>query len=52
VGVIPGTTEYFAEFSSDKAWGDEGCHAEKGLISMPEHERSKVAADAGALTSL
>ena len=42
VGVIPGTTEYLAEFSSDKAWGDEGYLAEKGLISIPADERRRL----------
>mgnify|MGYP001828934382 FL=1 len=52
VGVIPGIAEYLAEFTSDKAWGDEGYLSDKGLIPMPEEERAKFAADAKGLTPL
>lgn len=44
VDTIPGIKEYLAEFSSDRAWGDEGYLADKGLIPMPEDERAKFAA--------
>ena len=46
VGKIPGMAEYLAEFTSDKAWGDEGYLADKGMIPMPAEERAKFAADA------
>lgn len=49
VGVIPGISEYLTEFTSEKAWGDEGYLAEKGLIPSPKNERKTVAADAKAL---
>lgn len=52
VGVIPGIAEYLAEFTSEKAWGEEGYLAEKGLIPSPKDERKKVAADAKALNVL
>ncbi len=39
VGVIPGIKEYVAEFTSDKAWGDEGYLVDKGMIPMPAEER-------------
>jgi phosphate transport system substrate-binding protein len=39
--VIPGMKEYLAEFTSEKAWGDDGYLAEKGLIPMPEAEREQ-----------
>ncbi|WP_446011199.1 PstS family phosphate ABC transporter substrate-binding protein [Candidatus Electrothrix sp.] len=42
VGVVPGLEEYLAEFTSDRAWGEEGYLAEKGLIPMPEEERTQV----------
>jgi phosphate transport system substrate-binding protein len=45
VDVIPGMKEYLAEFTSDKAWGEDGYLAEKGMIPMPEDERKKVAKD-------
>ena len=43
VGVIPGIKEYLAEFTSDKAWGDEGYLADKGMIPMPTEERARFA---------
>ncbi|MCG6863437.1 MAG: PstS family phosphate ABC transporter substrate-binding protein [Chromatiaceae bacterium] len=49
VGTIPGMEEYVAEFTSDKAWGDEGYLTDKGLIPMPEDMRAKVAKSAKAL---
>jgi phosphate transport system substrate-binding protein len=39
VQTIPGMKEFLAEFTSDKAWGDEGYLTDKGLIPMPEAER-------------
>jgi phosphate transport system substrate-binding protein len=52
VGVIPGIAEYLAEFTSEKAWGEEGYLAEKGLIPSPKDERKKVAAETKALKVL
>lgn len=52
VGTVPGISEYLAEFSSDKAWGEEGYLADKGLIPMPEEERNKFARDIHSLTPL
>ena len=43
VGTIPGMQEYLTEFTSEKAWGDEGYLTEKGLIPMPKEEREKYA---------
>jgi phosphate transport system substrate-binding protein len=40
VGMIPGIAEFLHELSSDKAWGDDGYLADKGLIPMPEEERN------------
>lgn len=45
VGRIPGIKEYLAEFTSDKAWGDEGYLADKGLIPMPSEERKAFKRD-------
>jgi phosphate transport system substrate-binding protein len=39
VNTIPGMQAFLAEFTSDKAWGDEGYLTDKGLIPMPEAER-------------
>ncbi len=52
VGVIPGIQEYAAEFTSDKAWGDDGYLADKGLIPLPASERDTYSAAAKNLTPL
>lgn len=52
VSVIPGIKGYLAEFTADKAWGDEGYLADKGMIPMPQSERAKFAADVKNLTPL
>jgi len=45
IGSVPGIAEFMAEFTSDKAWGDEGYLADKGLIPMSKEERAKFAKD-------
>jgi phosphate transport system substrate-binding protein len=52
VGKIPGIQEYLAEFTSDKAWGDEGYLVDKGMIPMPNQERNQFAADVKGLNVL
>ena len=52
VGKIPGLKEYLKEFTSEKAWGDEGYLTEKGMIPMPEEERKAFAEDAATLKNL
>ncbi|WP_275099999.1 PstS family phosphate ABC transporter substrate-binding protein [Sedimenticola hydrogenitrophicus] len=52
VGKIPGIAEYLAEFTSDKAWGDEGYLVDKGMIPMPNQERNQFAADVKGLNLL
>jgi phosphate transport system substrate-binding protein len=52
VGTIPGIEEFLAEFTSARAWGDEGYLADKGLIPMPADEREKFATDVKNLTPL
>ena len=42
VGTIPGIKEYLAEFTADKAWGEEGYLADRGLIPMDAAEREAV----------
>ena len=39
VGVIPGIKEFVAEYVSDKALGQEGYLADKGLIPPSERAR-------------
>jgi phosphate transport system substrate-binding protein len=52
VGVIPGIQEFIAEFTSDKAMGDEGYLADKGLIPLPKAEREKVRKESAALANM
>jgi phosphate transport system substrate-binding protein len=52
VKSIPGIREYVAEFMSEKAVGDEGYLADRGLIPAPKTEREKFRADAKNLTEL
>jgi phosphate transport system substrate-binding protein len=44
VDQIPGMKEYLKEFTSEKAWGEEGYLSERGLIPLPDGERSEVKA--------
>ena len=41
VGIVPGLTEYIAEFTREQASGQDGYLAEKGLIPLPEKERMR-----------
>jgi phosphate transport system substrate-binding protein len=52
VDAIPGIREYLAEFTSDRAMGEEGYLADKGLIPLPAAEYAEVAAAVRALTPL
>jgi phosphate transport system substrate-binding protein len=52
VQSIPGIREFIAELTSEKAMGEEGYLAERGLIPGPAAERAKVRADATSLTLL
>jgi phosphate transport system substrate-binding protein len=49
VGSIPGIQEYVLEFTSEKAYGEFGYLADKGLIPSPEAEREQFRAAAKAL---
>ena len=42
VGVIPGLEGYLKEFTSEQAWGEEGYLSDKGLIPLPEEEKTTV----------
>jgi phosphate transport system substrate-binding protein len=52
VGKVPGLREYLAEYTSEKAIGEEGYLAEKGLIPAPTAEREKARAGAKGLPPL
>ncbi len=52
VKVIPGIEEFIAEYTSEKALGEEGYLAEKGLIPPSKSEIGKIRADAKSLKVL
>ena len=52
VDVIPGLKGFLREFSSERAWGEEGYLSDRGLIPMPTPERRAVAAAVSSLTPL
>jgi phosphate transport system substrate-binding protein len=52
VGVIPGISEFIAEYTSEKALGEDGYLAEKGLIPPTKNEIEKIRADAKSLKAL
>lgn len=52
VGLIPGLEAYLHEFTSERAWGDDGYLSERGLVPLPPDQRRKVAADVRELNSL
>jgi len=43
VGFIPGLEGFLREFTSERAWGDEGYLSYRGLVPMPDAERQAVA---------
>lgn len=52
VGVIPGIEGYVKEFTSEKAWGNEGYLGEKGLIPLADDTRKEMAKQARGLKSM
>ncbi|HPF27741.1 MAG TPA: substrate-binding domain-containing protein [Steroidobacteraceae bacterium] len=50
--VIPGLPQYIAEFTSNRAMGEDGYLADKGLVSLPAAERARVRAQARSLKVL
>jgi phosphate transport system substrate-binding protein len=52
VGVIPGMKEFVTEYVSDKALGQEGYLADKGLIPPSDAERTKIRTDALAFKNV
>ncbi len=52
VGVIPGLKEFVAEFMSERASGDDGYLADKGLIPLPADEHKEVLANATNLVPM
>lgn len=52
VGLIPGIKEYLAEFTSEKAWGEEGYLTEKGMIPLANDKRKEIGQSVKSLTPL
>jgi phosphate transport system substrate-binding protein len=52
VGIIPGITEFLAEFTSEDAWGSDGYLADKGLIPMTDAERTEWSGKINGLSNL
>jgi len=52
VEVIPGLKGFLREFTSERAWGEEGYLSDRGLIPMPDEERQAVASTVSSLTPL
>jgi phosphate transport system substrate-binding protein len=52
VDVIPGLRGFLREFTSERAWGEEGYLSDRGLIPMPDAERRAVAAVVSSLIPL
>ena len=50
--AISGMREFLAEYTSEKAWGDDGYLSDKGLIPMPKKERSQFSSDVKNLRNL
>ena len=52
IGVIPGMAEFIAEYSSEKALGEDGYLSEKGLVTLPGEQAEKTRAVATSLDVL
>jgi len=52
VDVIPGMKGFLAEFTSEKAWGDEGYLTDKGMIPMPKEERQMFRENVASLKTM
>lgn len=52
MGVIPGLKDFLGEYASERAMGDEGYLADKGLIPLPEAKRKASEQAAMKLTPM
>lgn len=50
--VVPGMQEFINEFTSERAWGDDGYLTDRGLIPMPEEERESFGSDAASMRAM
>ena len=52
IGTIPGIKEFLAEFTSEKAMGEDGYLADRGLIPLPAAEYDAVVGSVKGLKNL
>ena len=52
VDAVPGIKEFMAEYVSDKALGEDGYLADKGLVTLPEDQLEKTRAVAESLEAM
>ena len=52
IDVVPGILGYLTEFTSERAWGDDGYLAEKGMIPLAADARKALAASVRSLTPM
>jgi phosphate transport system substrate-binding protein len=52
IGTVPGVEEFVTEFTSERAYGSDGYLVEKGLIPLPETERTEMTKQARAMKKL
>lgn len=52
VEVVPGMQEFISEFTSERAWGEDGYLTDRGLIPMPEDERESFSSDAANMRAM
>ena len=52
VDVVPGMKEFVKEFTSEKAFGDEGYLLDKGLIPLDGEKREAVRKAANSMENL
>ncbi|WHI44894.1 PstS family phosphate ABC transporter substrate-binding protein [Microbulbifer sp. EKSA008] len=50
--VVPGVKQFLAEFTNERAWGEDGYLADKGMIPLPTEKRQKIATDVRKLNAL
>lgn len=52
IGVVPGIKGFLNEFTSEKAWGEEGYLSEKGMIPLPTKMRREMAENTRNLVAM
>jgi phosphate transport system substrate-binding protein len=52
VRFVPGLRRFLGEITSERAWGDQGYLADRGLVPLPIDERRRIATSVRELTTL